>query len=154
MFTFEDFTDGQQIVLGPYLVSEQEIIEFATEFDPQPFHLSEEAGRSTSAGGLIASGWHTCSILMRMMCDAYIDKSSFQGAPGVKHIKWLNPVRPGDVLSGTTLIQSKRQSRSRPSLGLVELKHQLVNQRGEIVLEVENTGIMGLRNPQQAGVAK
>ncbi len=147
MIAFEDFSIGKPMHLGPYTVSREEIIEFAKEFDPQPFHLSEEAGRKTLAGGLIASGWHTCSILMRMMCDAYLNNSLSQGAPGIDEVKWLKPVRPGDVLTGTSTVLDKRVSRSRPDIGIFKIRHELVNQTGEPVLVIENTGMMGLRTP-------
>ena len=133
--------------LGPYTVSKEEIIAFSEEFDPQPFHLSDEGGRGTPAGGLIASGWHTCSILMRMMCDAYLNNSLSQGAPGIDEVKWLNPVRPGDTLSGHSIVTEKRISRSRPEIGIFTVKHELFNQNSKIVLTIVNSGLMGLRNP-------
>lgn len=150
MFAFEDFVVGKPILLGPYTVSKEEIIAFSEEFDPQPFHLSEEGGKGTLAGGLIASGWHTCSILMRMMCDAFLNNSLSQGAPGIDEVKWLNPVRPGDVLSGHSIITEKRVSRSRPEIGIFTIKHELLNQNSKPVLSIQNTGMMGLRDPASA----
>jgi len=147
MIAFEDFVVGRPMELAPYAVTKEEIIEFAEEFDPQPFHLSEEGGEDTAAGGLIASGWHTCSILMRMMCDAYLNNSLSQGAPGIDEVKWLAPVRPGDVLSGVSTVLEKRVSRSRPEIGIFKIRHELINQSGKTVLTIENTGMMGLRNP-------
>ena len=146
MIAFEDFIVGKPMQLGPYEVTEKEIVAFAEEFDPQPFHLSEDGGRNTPAEGLIASGWHTCSILMRMMCDAYLNGSLSQGAPGIDEVRWLKPVRPGDVLTGTSTVLHKRVSRSRPEIGIFRISHEVVNQFGDIVMEIENTGMMGLRN--------
>lgn len=147
---FEDFIIGKPIPLEPYKVSREEIVEFAKEFDPQPFHLSEEAGKETLADGLIASGWHSCSILMRMMCDAYLNNSLSQGAPGIDEVKWLKPVRPGDVLKGSSTVTGKRVSRSRPEIGIFDVRHDLINQNDELVLTITNSGMMGLRNPDIA----
>ena len=150
MLAFEDFVIDKPIPLGPYQVSREEIIAFAEEYDPQPFHLSEEGGEGTLASGLIASGWHTCSILMRMMCDAFLNNSLSQGAPGIDEVKWLKPVRPGDVLKGNSTITAKRVSRSRPEIGIFEIRHELINQNDELVLTITNSGMMGLRNPATA----
>ena len=152
MFAYEDFVVGKPMPFGPYTVSKEEIIEFSEEFDPQPFHLNEEDGKNTQAGGLIASGWHTCSILMRMMCDAYLNNSLSQGAPGIDEVKWLNPVRPGDILSGHSIVTEKRVSRSRPEIGIFTIKHEVFNQNAETVLTIENSGMMGLRNPASVEV--
>lgn len=139
MRAFEDFTVGTEIPLGPYEVTRDEIVEFATEFDPQPFHLDEAAARDTMLGGLSASGWHTCSMMMRMMCEAYILDSTSQGSPGVDFVRWRRPVRPGDVLSGTTRVLSARLSQKRPTLGLAKLRTEIVNQDADTVLESEYT---------------
>ncbi len=154
IFAYEDFIVGKAILLGPYEVTSEAIIAFAEEFDPQPFHLSEEEGRDTLAGGLIASGWHSCSILMRMMCDAYLNNSLSQGAPGIDEVKWLKPIRPGDVLKGSSTVTAKRISRSRPELGIFKIRHELINQHDETVLTIVNSGMMGLRNPANRGDAE
>ena len=137
-WAFEDFWEGQTIDLGHKSVAAEEIVEFAAEFDPQPMHLDEEAGKASLLGGLAASGWHTCAMFMRMMCDALLLDSTSQGAPGIDFVRWKRPVLAGDRLSGTTLVTSTRPSGSRPSLGLVGFRHTLVNQRGETVLELEH----------------
>ena len=138
---YEDFEVGAVIDLGRRAVEAPEMIEFAAEFDPQPMHLDETAASATLLGGLAASGWHTCAMFMRMMCDAFLLDSTSQGAPGVDRIKWKKPVLAGDRLSGTMTVLAKRPSKSRPSLGLVTMRSELVNQRGESVFELENTGM-------------
>ncbi|MCC4297593.1 MaoC family dehydratase [Aurantimonas coralicida] len=135
MRTYEDFTEGLEIDLGPYPVTRNEVIEFAREFDPQPFHLDEEAAKDTLLGGLSASGWHSCAMMMRMMADAYILDSSSQGSPGVEYVRWKRPVRPGDVLHGTARVVSRRLSSKRPTLGILKITTDLRNQTGETVLE-------------------
>ena len=140
-WAYEDFTEGASIDLGAKHVSAAEIVEFATEFDPQPMHLDEEAGKASILGGLAASGWHTCAIFMRMLCDAFLLDSTSQGSPGIDHVKWKKPVLAGDTLTGTVTVLAKRQSKSRPQLGLVSMRSELFNQRGESVFELENTGM-------------
>jgi len=135
MRTYEDFTEGLEIDLGPYPVTRDEVIEFAREFDPQPFHLDEEAAKDTLLGGLSASGWHSCAMMMRMMADAYILDSSSQGSPGIDYVRWKRPVRPGDVLHGTARVVSRRLSSKRPTLGILKITTDLRNQTGETVLE-------------------
>ena len=138
-WAFEDFVEGATIDLGAKLVTAEEIIEFASEFDPQPMHLDEDAGKASILGGLSASGWHTCAIFMRMICDAFLLDSTSQGAPGVDHIKWKKPVLAGNRLTGKTTVLARRLSKSRPSLGLVTMRSELFNQHGEGVFELENT---------------
>ncbi|MBB4002399.1 MaoC family dehydratase [Aurantimonas endophytica] len=139
MRTYEDFTEGLELPLGPYAVTREEVLEFAREFDPQPFHLDEEAARDSLLGGLSASGWHTCAMMMRMMADSYVLDSSSQGSPGVDYVKWLRPVQPGDVLTGTARVESRRLSAKRPAMGLAKIITVLRNQRDEAVLESEYT---------------
>ncbi|MGX5839543.1 MaoC family dehydratase [Mesorhizobium sp. ArgA1] len=138
-WAYEDFTEGASIDLGAKQVSAAEIVEFATEFDPQPMHLDEAAGKASILGGLAASGWHTCAIFMRMLCDAFLLDSTSQGAPGVDYVKWKKPVLAGDILSGSTTVLAKRVSKSRPQIGLITMRSELFNQRGESVFEFENT---------------
>lgn len=146
MRTYEDFDEGLELPLGPYAVTREEVLEFAREFDPQPFHLEEDAARESMLGGLSASGWHTCAMMMRMMADGYIRDSSSQGSPGVDYVKWLRPVRPGDVLTGTARVQSRRISAKRPTLGLAKIVTVLRNQRDEPVLESEYTLLLLTRD--------
>ena len=142
---FEDLDVGASIPLGSKTVTADEIIAFASEFDPQPMHLDAGIGSDSLLGGLGASGWHVCAIAMRMMCDAYLLNSSSQGAPGVEYVKWKKPVLAGDTLTGETKVVDKRVSKNRPDLGLVTVEHILRNQSGEIVTEMRNTGMFLLR---------
>lgn len=144
MIAFEDLAVGRTFALGPVTVTEEEIVAFASEFDPQDFHLDGESAQAEGVGGLIASGWHTCSLAMRMFCDAYLLDSTSQGAPGVETVRWLAPVRPGDVLTGTSTVAEARLSRSRPKLGIVRFEHEI--RTGEtVVLRMDNTGMFGTR---------
>ena len=138
-WAYEDFVEGAFLDLGTKTVTAEEIIEFAGEFDAQPMHLDEEAGKSSILGGLSASGWHTCCIFMRMICDAFLGNSTSQGAPGIDVVRWKKPVLAGDRLTGKCTVLAKRISKSRPGLGLVTLRSELFNQRGETVLELQNT---------------
>ena len=138
---FEDFEPGAVVHYGPRLVTREEIIAFASEFDPQPMHLDEAAGNASILGGLSASGWHTCAMFMRLLCDAVLLDSTSQGAPGVDRIKWKKPVLAGDRLNGRTTVLARRESKSRPSIGLVTLRSELFNQRAESVFELENTAM-------------
>lgn len=140
-WAFEDFVPGQTIDLGARDVAADEILEFASEYDPQPMHLDEAAGKASILGGLSASGWHTCAMFMRMLCDAFLLDSTSQGAPGIDKIRWKKPVLAGDRLTGTTRIVATRPSKSRPTVGLVTMHSELVNQRGESVFELENTNM-------------
>ncbi|AWC22944.1 bifunctional aldehyde dehydrogenase/enoyl-CoA hydratase [Aminobacter sp. MSH1] len=138
-WAYEDLAEGVVIDLGSKAVLAREIIEFASEFDAQPFHLDEEAGKASILGGLSASGWHTCSMFMRMLCDALLLDSTSQGAPGIDYAKWKKPVLAGDTLGGKLTILSSRLSRSKPGLGFVSWRAELVNQKGEPVFELVNT---------------
>ena len=122
------FNAGAVLALEARTITKDEIIEFAEEFDPAFFHIDETAAKSSMLGGLVASGFHTCSILMRMICDSYLTRSTSQGAPEVVEINWLHPVRPGDTLSGQTTVLEGRQSASKPDLWISRLKHELANQ--------------------------
>ena len=142
---FEDMPPGTVFPLGPKLVSADEIIAFAMEYDAQPMHLDAEAGKASILGGLAASGWHSCSMMMRMMADSYLLRAAAEGAPGVDFVKWKKPVLAGDVLSGESRVLDSRISRSRPEIGIVSLRHELRNQDGETVLESENPVMIRLR---------
>jgi len=144
-WAFEDFFPGQTIDLGETHVTAAEMIAFASEFDFQPMHLDEEAGKASILGGLSASGWHTCSMLMRMMCDSLLLDSTSQGAPGIDYLRWKKPVLAGDTLKATGTVVATRPSSSRPGLGLVTMRYAIVNQRGETVLEMQNSGMFRAR---------
>jgi acyl dehydratase len=140
-WAYDDFVEGGSVDLGSKLVTAEEIVEFASEFDPQPMHLDEDAGKASILGGLSASGWHTCAMFMRMMCDAFLLDSTSQGAPGIDYVRWKRPVLAGDTLIGKSTVLAKRLSKSRPTLGFVTCRHELFNQKGEQVLELEHTGM-------------
>lgn len=146
---YEDFTQGRSFELGPRLVTAEEIIEFATEFDPQPMHLSEEAGKASILGGLSASGWHTSSLFMRLMIDAYVLRAASEGAPGIEFMQWRRPVLAGDTLSGQSVVEEVRVMRSRPHLGIVTFVHELHNQRGETVLKARNAVMVRRRETSE-----
>jgi acyl dehydratase len=146
-YAYEDFTVGSEWSLGSKIVTAEEIIDFALQFDPQPFHLDEAAGKASILGGLAASGWHTVSMFMRMLCDAYLLDSTSQGAPGIDYVKWKQPVLAGDRLTGKTTILDQRISKSKPSLGFVKMHHAVLNQNGILVCELEHTAMFSLREP-------
>ncbi|WP_064695854.1 MaoC family dehydratase [Rhizobium aegyptiacum] len=147
--SFEDFQPGRRFTLGPKLVRTQEIVEFATEFDPQPMHLDEAAGRDSILGGLAASGWHTSSMLMRMMADSYILNALCEGAPGIDLMEWRKPVLAGDTLGGHSTVLEARPMRSRPGMGIVKFRHAVENQRGELVCLSENSVMIRMRLPPE-----
>jgi acyl dehydratase len=147
---FEDFRVGTSGECGPRSVTREEIIAFAREFDPQPFHLDEEAAKSTFVGELIASGWHSCALIMRIMYDGLIHDTSSMGAPGMEEVKWLKPVRPRDTLIARWNVLDKRSSRSRPEMGLVNIGIALLNQNGEIACEQRFWMMAGRRDTASA----
>jgi len=149
-YAYEDFHEGRVFPLGPIVVSAEEIIEFAEEFDAQPMHLDEEAGRASLLGGLAASGWHMTGLLMKMMTASYILDSTSEGAPGIDSIEWKRPLIAGDTFGGTSTVVSRRLSASRKGIGIVQMRHELKNQRGETVMVCTNAGMMRVRNPEVA----
>lgn len=144
-WAFEDFAVGVCIALPAYEVSEAEILAFGRQYDPQYFHTDPVAARESLFGGLIASGWMTTAICMRMQCDTYLLDSTCMGSPGVDEIRWLLPVRPGDVLSGENRVTEVRPSRSRPDRGAVFSAVTIQNQRGEVVMTLRSRAIYGRR---------
>ena len=143
-WAYEDFEEGATLDLGSRHVSADEIIEFASEFDPQPMHLDEEAGRASILAGLAASGWHTSAVMMRMLFEAYIDGSTSEGSPGVDLMEWKRPVLAGDTLGGYCEVLEARISRSRPDIGIVRLRAEVTNQRGETVAVSEYINMLRL----------
>ena len=144
-YWYEDFTPGREFAHAPRAVTAEEIIEFAREFDPQPFHLSEEAGKASILGGLCASGWHTCSITMRQFYDSILQHTASEGAPGIDVCEWRRPLMAGDSVSGTTTVVDRRPMRSRPGIGLLHFKHTIVNQKGEMVMFMEHPAMVRMR---------
>jgi acyl dehydratase len=143
---FEDFVADSVTEMGSRLITAEEIVAFAAEFDPQPMHLGEEGGRAAGVGGLIASGWHTCAILMRMIVDGFIHDTASMGSPGVEEVRWLRPVRPGDRLTARRTVLATRESQSRPAMGLVTFRFEMLNQAGEVVIELTSPLMVGRRN--------
>lgn len=146
-FCFEDFVPGSVEAYGDRRVDKDEMIAFARVFDPQPMHIDEAAAREGFTGTLIASGWHTAAMHMRMLCDAFVLDSSSMGSPGVDELKWLRPVRPGDRLSARRTVLGARVSASRPDRGIVTFRFEVLNQHGEAVMEQLNSVLLGLRHP-------
>lgn len=144
-YWWEDMTPGRRFDLGSKTVTAAEIVEFAQEFDPQPFHLSLEAGEASILGGLSASGWHSCAMFMRLYYDNLLHHSSSEGSPGVDFVEWRKPVLAGDTLTGVAEVIETRPLKSRPGIGLVKLRHEVRNQRGELVMAMENPGLFRMR---------
>ena len=144
---WEDFSAGHVAEYGPMSVTAEEIKAFAAEFDPQPMHLDEEAARQTLVGGLCASGWHTCCIMMRILADGFILNSSSMGAPGVDEIRWLAPVRPGDRLTVRATVLETKGSRSRADLGFVRMAFEVLNGGGDCVMRSTTNLMFGRRQP-------
>jgi len=145
---WEDFVAGSVAEYGPRLVTREEIIAFAAEFDPQPMHMNEEFARSTMLGGLAASGWHTCALGMRMIVDGFMSDSASIGSPGIDEVRWLKPVRPGDRLILRRTVLETRPLKSRPDWGLVRFRFELFNQDGDVVMHQENVNLFGRRQAQ------
>ena len=148
-YYFEDFKVGETLEIGRHEIGESEMLEFARQFDPQPFHNDAQKARSTIYGGLIASGWHTCAIAMRVMCDAYLSQSASMGSPGMEEIRWLKPVRPGDTLIFQRTIEEARPT-SKPDRGLVLTRWDVYNQRDEHVMMMRGYGLFGVRPVEKA----
>lgn len=145
---FEDYEPGATYDLGTFSLSEQEIVEFARRFDPQPFHIDPEAAKHSAFGGLIASGWHTGSCMMRKLVDVYLSSVAGMGSPGLDNIRWTHPVRPGDVLAVRVTVQQARRSESKPDRGLVHALMEVVNQDGTLCMAVNGISIIRCRSPQ------
>ena len=147
---FEDFKPGLFAEYGPRALSREEIVAFAAEFDPQPMHLDEEAASATMLGGLSASGWHTCGLMMRMMCDGFLLDSSSMGTNAVEEVQWLKPVRPGDALTLRMTVLETRVSKSRPEIGFVTTLMEMINQDGTRVMALKAPLIFGTRRAEAA----
>lgn len=142
---YEDFEEGREFHSGERTVSAEEIVAFAREFDPQPMHVDEAAGKASILGGLSASGWHISSLSMRLFFDAVISRSAGQGAPGIDFAEWRKPLLAGDTLRLSVKVVKRRELASRPGLGLVTMSQILSNQRGETVMRLEAPIIMKMR---------
>jgi acyl dehydratase len=142
---WEDFPAGHVMAFGATAVTREAVLAFAQQFDPQPFHTDEEAARESLFGGLCASGWHTCAMTMRMMCDAYLLDCASLGSPGIDALRWLKPVFPGDTLHARLEVLQARPMNSRPGVGLVQSRWTVFNQHDEAVLTMEGWGMFRRR---------
>ncbi|WP_302174201.1 MaoC family dehydratase [uncultured Hydrogenophaga sp.] len=147
---WEDLEVGQVRDLGSLSPTREDILAFAGQFDPQPFHLDDEAARGSVFGALCASGWHTCAMAMRLMVTNFLHETSSLGSPGLESLKWLKPVFPGDVLRLQHTITEKRPMNSRPDVGLVRTVWEMFNQKGEKVLHMEGYGMFRLKEPPRS----
>jgi acyl dehydratase len=147
---WEDFKPGAVAIYGPRLVTREEIVAFAAEFDPQPMHLDEAAGAATMLGGLGASGWHTCCLLMRIIADGFILDSTSMGAPGIDEVRWLKPLRPGTTIRVRATVLETRVSNSRPEIGFIKFFYEVLDEQ-EAVLTTMTCSMMMVR--RQGGAA-
>ncbi len=143
---FEDLEVGSKAAFGRYEVTREEVIRFASAYDPQPFHLSDEAAAQTHFGRISASGWHTCAMTMRMLVDNITErKQAGLGSPGLDELRWLKPVYPGDVLRVESTLVSKRQSQSRPEMGSFQSEVRVYNQDDVAVMSMNSIGLIRVR---------
>ncbi len=151
---FDDFAVGQTNRFGRYEVNEAEIIDFGRRYDDQPFHTDPEAAKQSHFGGLIASGWHTCAMMMRMIVEHAIgtEPSATLASPGFDDLRWLIPVRPGDVLSVRSEVVEVTPSRSRPDRGSVRIRNEILRQDGTVVADLVSRAII-LRRPENSATA-
>jgi acyl dehydratase len=146
---FEDYVAGSVHEFGPIAVEEAEVIAFARRFDPQPFHVDPEAAQQTMFGGLIASGWHTASLMMRLLVDHSLSRVASLGSPGIDELRWLQPVRPGDALSVRVTILKTKRSRSKPDRGIIHSFVEVLNQADEVVMSMTAANFMLCREVPQ-----
>ena len=146
---YEDIEVGSKSSFGRYEVTREEVMDFASKYDPQPFHLDDDAAAQTHFGRLSASGWHTCSMTMAMMVENMKgEKSAGLGSPGVDSLRWIKPVYPGDTLRCETEIIEKRRSSSRPEMGIFKSRIRTFNQDEVMVLEMVSNGLIRTRDPE------
>ncbi|WP_321783856.1 MaoC family dehydratase [Paraburkholderia sp. J94] len=145
--SYEDLEVGKSYEVGSHTFGRDEIVQFAQQYDPQPFHVSEAGGEASMFRGLVASGWHTCSIMMGMLVRNFLEGSTSMGSPGIDEIRWIKPVRVGDTLTMVNSIVGKRVSESKPDRGIVETRWEGRNQHGELVVTVSSKALFGLRHP-------
>ncbi len=148
MIFWEDLEQGMTGDLGPRTITREQILAFGRDYDPQPFHIDEEAARASPFGGLIASGWQTAAICQRMIVEGMLKNTASQGSPGIEGLRWLLPVRPGDALTVRYQIVEKLPSQSKPELrGRIKLHYEIRNQTGATVMTMDCWGIIGRRQP-------
>jgi acyl dehydratase len=141
----DDYVEGDVHELGTFAVDKDDVLAFARRYDPQDFHADEDAAKRTVFGGLIASGWHTASLMMRLMADGYLSKVASLASPVIDELRWIAPVRPGDTLSVRVTVLSSRVSKSKPDRGVVVSLVEVFNQRGELVMSMKPVNIIGRR---------
>lgn len=141
MLYFEDFYEGRTFSFGGKTVDKDEVIAFAKAYDPQPFHIDEEAAASSPYGGLIASGWHTAAMVMRMLVDNVLADAASLGSPGLEELRWVRPVRPGDTLRVEMTVTGTKASKSKPDRGFVNVAYQVLNQNDEVAMTFRGTGM-------------
>jgi acyl dehydratase len=150
---FEDFPEGEVITYGAYKVTEEEIRAFASQYDPQPFHLDAEAARASLLGGLCASGWHSCAMLNRMNVDAYLERAASMGSFGLDEVKWVRPVFPGETLSVRRTTLALRVSTRRPEMGIVTFRFEVMNGDGELKLDARGVNLFKVRGASGTSAA-
>ena len=144
-YYFEDFSVGRVFNSGTRQLSEQDILGFASEYDPQYFHTDPEAAKQSIFGGLIASGWQTVGVCMRLMCDSYLLETSSLGSPGVDAVRWVKPVYPGDTLRMRATVIAAKPSSSKPDRGMATMRCEVFNQKDELVMHMQSMQMMGRR---------
>ncbi len=142
---FEDFAAGECFEMGDELITEQEILEFARRYDPQPFHLDHAAAAASHFGGLVASGWMTAAVAMRVLCQHFISPRASMGSPGVDQLRWLLPVRPGDRLRVRVQVLGCVPSKSKPDRGVVSLHQEVLNQQAQVVMSLQTLAMLKRR---------
>jgi acyl dehydratase len=144
---FEDYLPGYTTECGSFTLSQTEIIDFARQYDPQPFHIDPAAAKDGPFGGIIASGWHTTSMMMRLLVDRWLSQESSLGGAGVDELRWPRPVRPGDTLRVRATVLEARRSTSKPDRGIIKTLAEMTNQDGDLVMKVTATNFVLLRDP-------
>ena len=147
IFYHEDFQPGSSVTFGSRTVSRDDIIAFAATYDPQPMHLDDEAAKRSIVGGLCASGFHACALMMRLLCDHFLLRSTSLGSPGLDEVKWLKPVRPGDDLSIRITVLETRDLQSRRDVGISKMRFELLDASGQVLLEAITNQLMQRRQP-------
>ena len=142
---FEDYEVNRVYEFGSIKVDEAEVIDFARRYDPQPFHIDPEAAKKTIYGGLIASGWHTAAMMMRLLVDNYLAPVESIGSPGIDELRWMKPVRPGDELSVRVKVMDANRSRSKPDRGVIQSFIEVINQNEEVVMTLKAINLVQCR---------
>jgi len=153
-YFWEDFPVGSVRTFGAYEVKREEVLAFAWAYDPQPFHLDDAAAEASLFGRLAASGWHTCAMTMRMLCEGYLLQSASLGSPGIDNLRWHKPVYPGDTLHVDYTVLEARPMASRPGVGLVKSQTEVKNQHGDVVLSMNGWGMFRRRDMPTAGASE